>query len=324
MTLHTLKPIATFLMTTFNGAQYVGAAVQSIIAQSDPRWKLIIVDDASSDHTNRVLDTFRDDRISVVPLKKNRGQTGALNLGLTLIDTKWIIRIDQDDLCEPQRLATLLELTNTHPAGVLFGSGAKLINVEGDPIGYFRPPAEDNLIRSSLIDRPYANPFVHSAVMYDSTAARMVGGYPEEIIVANDFGLWIRLMRLGSMHQSTKFLCSLRIHPGQYSGDRSVGLTAFREVLKMSETFDADFVMDKYEVKRWRGGRIRVTTNVAFQNLFFLRENKNLVRDFYALFYELSKEPSEFAHVVKECFRALKYRGRPDPNSFVQLLKNIV
>lgn len=90
--------MVSVIITTYNYAQYVGRAIRSALEQSLPRneYEIIVVDDASTDHTAEVLDAFIDD-IRLFRMEKNSGLSAARNLGVQKSRGQFIMFIDADD-----------------------------------------------------------------------------------------------------------------------------------------------------------------------------------------------------------------------------------
>src|SRR5947199_7441568 len=134
---------ATFLMSTYNAGPYLRPALDSILAQTVDDWRLIAVDDGSSDGTRDVLAEYGadDTRVRVELFEQNRGQTAALNHGLSLVETGWVARLDQDDLAAPDRLERQLSYLRSHPGVAAVASWGDSVDDPGRKGGAFRPPA---------------------------------------------------------------------------------------------------------------------------------------------------------------------------------------
>ena len=91
-------------MTVHNESSYLRTAVDSMLAQTYSDFHFLIVDDASTDDSREIVNSYQDERIQLVALEKNVGQTKALNIGITYVETDWIARMDADDYSAPQRL----------------------------------------------------------------------------------------------------------------------------------------------------------------------------------------------------------------------------
>ena len=94
-------PIVTVLLPVFNGDRYLRAAVKSILQQTFESFELLIVDDGSTDGTEAICRSFTDPRIRVIRHEKNSGLVAALNSVIDLIATKYVARMDADDVALP-------------------------------------------------------------------------------------------------------------------------------------------------------------------------------------------------------------------------------
>jgi len=95
------------IMPAYNASAYIAATINSIVNQTVDAWELIIVNDASSDNTAAIVNTFvnKDRRIKLINLSKNFGAPAApRNIGVRAAVGKWIAFIDDDDIWHPQKL----------------------------------------------------------------------------------------------------------------------------------------------------------------------------------------------------------------------------
>jgi len=119
-----LIPSVTLVTPTRNRAHTIGRAIRSVLAQTHAEWELVVVDDAGTDDTERVVASFGDPRIRYVRLDEHAGPTGAKNRGFDEAsrlrsDGKargpWIGVLDDDDELVPDALRTLLAVTQRIP-----------------------------------------------------------------------------------------------------------------------------------------------------------------------------------------------------------------
>lgn len=131
-----VKPKASFICPTYNGAGYLAETVESIRLQTEPEWELIIVDDGSGDTTPKLLDWYKkqDSRIRTVRHKTNKGTVAARNTGNKLASTSLILVIDHDDICHMHRLRETLNHFRKHPDTDIFHSGWVECDVCGNPM----------------------------------------------------------------------------------------------------------------------------------------------------------------------------------------------
>jgi glycosyltransferase involved in cell wall biosynthesis len=254
-----MPPLATFLMTTYNGAEYLRPALDSVLAQSVDDWRLLIVDDCSKDETLQILRSYRDPRVEVLELEENGGQTAALNLGLERIETTFVARLDQDDVATPERLERQLAFLGDHPDVLAVGSWADLIDGHGNKVGEMRPPAQSDAVRSQLIEQLDANPLIHPATTFRADPARAAGGYPNDIAIAQDYGLWLALADRGDVANVPEVLTLVRQHASQTSRG---SVRIIREALKTSADLDKRFNLHGTARRRWHRARLRYVSEL--------------------------------------------------------------
>mgnify|MGYP001335826059 FL=1 len=95
------------ILPTYNCAEYIEEAINSVIGQTLENWKLIIIDDASKDTTTSLIKNYLNDkRIFLKILKKNKGQGFCRNLALRYSNSKYVAFIDSDDIWKKDKLIT--------------------------------------------------------------------------------------------------------------------------------------------------------------------------------------------------------------------------
>src|SRR5262245_35822647 len=130
------------LMSVLNGEAYLRLAVDSILAQTFQDFEFIIVDNASSDSTTSILDSYRDDRIVRLRNDTVLSLTQSLNRGLRSARGAYVARMDADDIASPVRLARQVDFLDEHPDVVLVASHVRLIDRNGDAFAYISRPTD--------------------------------------------------------------------------------------------------------------------------------------------------------------------------------------
>lgn len=205
----------TVLMTVYNGARYLPAAIESILAQSYRDFRFLIIDDCSTDDSGRVARSYKDPRIEVLSLQENVGQTAALNLALTRADSPWIARMDADDFSAPSRLEKQMQAAQDHPD----------VQCVGTAVWEFR---EDPAVREGIVKRPetaeeirqaalQGKGLIHGSVVIGRRALLEAGGYDERYRYASDREMFIRFLKKYRAVNLAEPLLGIRRHPGQDS-----------------------------------------------------------------------------------------------------------
>lgn len=106
--------LVSILMPAYNAAGYIGAAIESVLAQTYPHWELIIVDDGSIDGTSDVVRQYTDPRIRLAG-QANAGEAAARNHTLQLARGDYLAFLDSDDQFLAQHLELGVGYLKAHP-----------------------------------------------------------------------------------------------------------------------------------------------------------------------------------------------------------------
>lgn len=221
-------PRVSVLMTIYNAEPYLRAAVDSLIAQTFPDWELIAVENGSTDESMFILKNYSDPRVRIFPLEKNIGRTPALRLALDQARSDYIAVLDADDISLPNRFARQVEFLNQHSDVALVGSWAQHIDEHSKIFDVFEPPANQEELRDCL---GWTNPIIHSSAMYRRKLAQEVGGYPENIIWAQDLGLILALAQRAKIAMIADYLCQVRVLTASMTRSTKYRMLVAREAL---------------------------------------------------------------------------------------------
>src|SRR3990170_5620297 len=136
----TENPFVSVVMPVRNAAEFVSDAIESILNQSYRRCDLMVVDDASTDGSwkliNRAAKTHPD-KMKTIRLRTQLGHGGdsAANVGIVHAKGKYIARMDADDIALPERLELQVRYMQSHPECAVLGCNAHVINRAGEIVG---------------------------------------------------------------------------------------------------------------------------------------------------------------------------------------------
>src|SRR5690554_2344188 len=101
------EALVSIVMPAYNAEKYIGAAIDSVIAQTYQNWELIVVDDASNDNTASVIEEYtkKDIRVKYHRLHENSGAAIARNTAIELAHGKYMAFLDSDDTWFPEKLS---------------------------------------------------------------------------------------------------------------------------------------------------------------------------------------------------------------------------
>jgi glycosyltransferase involved in cell wall biosynthesis len=112
----------SIITPTYNSEKYIAQTIQSVQNQTYSNWEMIIVDDASSDQTEVIINEFTitDHRIKFYKLHKNAGAGVARNQAVSMATGRYIAFLDSDDLWKPEKLQKQIDFLTTQNASFTF------------------------------------------------------------------------------------------------------------------------------------------------------------------------------------------------------------
>jgi glycosyltransferase involved in cell wall biosynthesis len=213
------SPSISVIIPIYNGARWLQETLQSIFCQSLKDFEIILVNDASTDDLQSVLNEFNDIRLSVLHLIKNVGVANARNKGLAIAKGQYVAFCDADDICQPQRLEMQLNFLQKHPLVGICGSA--FTRFDGDDLETVCNPESAVTIRRRLMS---GNCFGMSTIMGRTDLLRQYG-FEQEMAPSEDYDLWTRLASNGvEMANLPQSLVRYRVHAEQASRKKSAKL----------------------------------------------------------------------------------------------------
>lgn len=198
-------PLVSAVITTYNRAEYLKRALKSVVAQTYKNMEIIIVDDCSTDETQKVLSELKKEnsKIIIIRNKANLGQTKSANRGIRTAKGKYIARLDDDDFwCDAKKLEKQVDFLEENPEYGLVGGGLIKIDENGKEFVRLLPPEKDEDIRNVILVN---NVFAHSTVVFRKDIFKRVGGYDEQFIFGEDMDLWLKMGKLGKFYNFHEF-----------------------------------------------------------------------------------------------------------------------
>lgn len=145
----------------FNADAFLAAAIKSVLIQSHQDFELILLNDGSSDNSQKIIEEFakKDSRIKVINDGKNQGLIARLNQLVTLSSSEYFVRMDADDVMFPKRLEKQLSIMQNNPAVALVHSVAVSISKDNEILGLKENPSPEKfktgIIHPTVMTRKY-------------------------------------------------------------------------------------------------------------------------------------------------------------------------
>lgn len=179
----------------YNSAPYIERTVRSVIKQTHQDWKLIVVDDGSTDQSADIVKQFDDSRITLLQ-QQNRGVSFARNRGVEVADTEWVAFLDADDEWAPTFLQEVVSAISEYPQAVVIFTDY-VVSPSG-VVGLAHLPDIPVLV-SDYFDFVLSNRrgMCSSCCVIKKSVLQRVGGFPVGVTHGEDTDTWVRLAWVG-------------------------------------------------------------------------------------------------------------------------------
>lgn len=205
----------TVVIPVYNREAYIADALDSILFQTMQAWKVLIVDDASTDKTaEKIAPYLADERIQYRKNRENRGVGKTLDKALALVDTPYFVIVDSDDWLEKDALETLLAEMKRQPPSTSLVCGNAQVWQEKEGV----------LERKGLMrHRSFADKYdfllygpMLTPRFFRTEAVRRVKGFLADDLSGGRYNedryLLLRLIANSRFHHVDKLLYNIRLH----------------------------------------------------------------------------------------------------------------
>lgn len=209
--------VVTVVMATHNASQYLPEAVDSIRQQSFKNWRLIIVDDASTDSSDKYLSSLNDKRIHTISLVSNHGQGTARNIAIAQCESQFIAIMDADDISHPDRLLAQVDYLQRHPSVGVVGTQFQYLGRDARQ-GFGSPlPCSHEDIYANLLAGKHA--IVNASAMFRASLLKAVGAY-QSSRAGEDWDIFLRLGEASRLSNLSQTMYFYRVHDQSTSAQR--------------------------------------------------------------------------------------------------------
>ncbi len=212
-------PSISVVMAAFNAEEYLEETLKSLLDQSFADFELIVVDDASTDGTGKILARCGDKRLRVLRNEHNGGVAFSANRGLEAAKGKYIARADADDVYAPERLRVQRDFMEANPETALCGGNLRYAGVAK---GSLALPGDKERIKCHL---PFYCTIMQTVSFLRADFVRKHNlRYDEGLAAASDYELWFRITHdLDAPCANLPLvLAQYRVHPASLSSSRAL------------------------------------------------------------------------------------------------------
>jgi len=229
----TSAPDISVVLPVYDGGKYLKMSIESILSQSHSNFELIIWDDESKDNSANIIADYLDPRIKKFVNAHNRGLFTTLNLAIKVTQAPLIRLWSQDDIMKSNCLEEELAFLSKYPEVGMSYCAYDIIDDKGNVIWQAPHFPTPNVVSPALAAQIM---FYHGSitgnianVTLKKSVIEEVGSFKDDMRIAGDFEMWVRVSErfpIGFLHQP---LIYLRSHKGQFSRQAASYVTCISE-----------------------------------------------------------------------------------------------
>jgi glycosyltransferase involved in cell wall biosynthesis len=269
--MHVSGPKVTVILPVYNRAGTLGPCVGSVLAQTFTDWEMVAVDDASTDNSAEVLESFGDARIGVLRLETNKGPSGARNAAIAAARGEYVALLDSDDEWLPTKLAEQVALLGRGDCDLC---GCEYYAIENGVERHVRlpePPSWSEYLHARC-DLGNGTTLVVNKAVLDA-----VGGLDESMRFCEDWDWVLRMterFRYAVVHQPLA-----RVHSPSGRPARPVAIAVEQFLQKNAAAFES---RGGAYAKRIRAKHYENVAANAFEQREFALGARYLLKSFFA------------------------------------------
>jgi len=239
-------PRISVVIPVYNGANYLGQAVNSALSQDYPNLEVLIVNDGSTDGgaTAAVARSYGS-RARYLE-KPNGGVASALNAGIEAMSGTYLSWLSHDDVYLPGKVSTQVARLAGAPEDAVLFSDYSFIDSEGRPLGEKRFKGRVEAMRVELVR---GDPVNGCTTLVSRRCLEEAGGFDVTLRTIQDYDLWFRLAARHPFVHVPAVLVRSRLHPAQ--GVRTIPTHYAETVRQLTRFLDQ---LTEEDLRKFRKG----------------------------------------------------------------------
>ena len=189
-------PRFSVVISVFNKGNFIKDTLESVLNQSMTDYEIVIINDASTDHSEEQIKAIAQDKITYYAFSKNKGAAAARNKGIDLATGTYVAFLDGDDLWHQDYLSEINVLIDKFPDHKVFATAITIQEHDGKRKSRYTFSNPENKIHLSLnyFEASLKNTLLtSSSTVIEKNVFKDIGYYDPSIKSGQDTDLWIRI-----------------------------------------------------------------------------------------------------------------------------------
>jgi len=226
-------PLVSVVIPAYNMARFLPEAVRSVLEQTYQNFEIHVIDDGSTDETEKVMKAFVSNPKVHYHYQTNRGESGARNAGLRVSNGEFIAFCDADDMWERNKLEVQTGCFREHPERGVVYTNTLHVDIDNNPVETYQTTRHSGKITSKLL---LQNCVTGATSMIRTKYLDAVGFYDESLRVGQDYDMWLRLSTVCEFYYLDEITYRYRQWSGQISNPKNE-LLFFTASIQVRERF---------------------------------------------------------------------------------------
>lgn len=277
--------LISVVLPVYNAQNTISEAIDSILNQTFTDFELIIINDGSTDESEKIILEFNDQRIKYYANDGNKGLIYTLNRGIELSMGKYIARMDADDIALPKRFEKQVRVMEENPDIIVCGTQIKYFGISKRKSKFYAPETSKDNKEWLLENTCFAHPTV---MMRRSVLIENNISYNCDYKHCEDYKLWIDLSNYGDFYNLQEVLLLYRLSYTQITQNGNIiqiqnSRRCRREYLKL--LYGNDVILDKIDINLIRKCyKYRSKNKYIIELLYLSLEQYSLLNFVYYIF----------------------------------------
>ena len=269
-------PLVSIIIPTYNHANFLDKALESLIYQTYSNWEAIVIDNHSTDETNQVIDKFKDSRIQYFKIFNDGIIAKSRNFGINVAKGDWIAFLDSDDWWTEDKLEICLKNINEnvdfiyHKLEIIYNNSNSYLKRKKIVGRHLNKPILNNLLISEIKD---GSAIGNSSVVVRKDILNKIGGISEnkKMVASEDFNTWLRIAQITDQFKYIKNRLGYYLVHDKSAQKRDLSIPHRQAVIEFMDFFNSKQKLNLEVKLKYMSGNYNMLNNnyVKAKNDFF-------------------------------------------------------
>ncbi|WP_121667161.1 glycosyltransferase family 2 protein [Mesonia aquimarina] len=303
-------PKFSVIISVYNKEDYIAQTLTSVFAQKIKDFEIVIVNDGSTDESEKIIKSFNSDKIKYFS-QENKGASAGRNRAMKEAQGQYLALLDADDIWHEIHLQEISSLINEFPSALVFSTALEIHDKQGKyKANYNGVPDTKNHQLLDFLKHSYGAPILSgSTTVFNHTVPKKIGFFDERIISGQDTDYWIRIGLRYKIAFSTTVTSSYTFVEGSLS-QKKFQFKNKTDFSKFDEIAKNNFPLEKYIIINRFSLYLKCMIVKDYKNAKLLKKkiNPNLLSKKQVMLLKLSSTQLITLYRLKELLKKFNIR----------------